>query len=320
MEIISCPEARKKGLSRFFTGKPCPRGHICERRVSGYACIKCVSEKRKEKLFAKKLANNQVPFLNPKLYFPTPKLPIDLAKEKGLKWYITGIPCANDHCCDRQVANQRCRACGNSRNKANFDQWYAKGGREKVIANAKRWVSENKEKRKIIAREWNREACKDPKYVEHKNKLRREGNRLELHKKRMKEDLGYRTEVKLRQYIRESIKRQSARKQSKFKKLLGIEIDQFIKHIESQFTIEMSWDNRGYETWHIDHIRPCESFDLSDKEQQLVCFNYRNQQPLSAKENLKKRDIYTAEDEKKWVEHMRKSGYEGELFTLYLYH
>ena len=132
----------------------------------------------------------------------------------------------------------------------------------------------------------------NPKYGEHKNKLRREGNRFELHKKRMKEDLGYRTEVKLRQYIRESIKRQSARKQSKFKKLLGIEIDQFIKHIESQFTIEMSWDNRGYETWHIDHIRPCESFDLSDKEQQLVCFNYRNQQPLSAKENLKKRDIY----------------------------
>ena len=116
------------------------------------------------------------------------------------------------------------------------------------------------------------------------------------------------------------LKRQSARKHSKFKKLLGIEIDQFIKHIESQFTIEMSWDNRGYETWHIDHIRPCESFDLSDKEQQLVCFNYRNQQPLSAKENLKKKNIYNAEDEKKWVEHMRKSGYEGELFTLYLYH
>ena len=93
----------------------------------------------------------------------------------------------------------------------------------------------------------------DPKFgEEYRNKLRREGNRLELHKKRMKEDLGYRTEVKLRQYIRESIKRQSARKQSKFKKLLGIEIDQFIKHIESQFTIEMSWDNRGYETWHID--------------------------------------------------------------------
>ena len=36
---------------------------------------------------------------------------------------------------------------------------------------------------KIIAREWNRKECKDPEYVEHKNKLRREGNRNELHKK-----------------------------------------------------------------------------------------------------------------------------------------
>ena len=53
------------------------------------------------------------------------------------------------------------------------------------------------------------------------------------------------------------------------------------------------------------------------KEQQLVCFNYRNQQPLSAKENLKKKNIYTGKDEKKWIEHMRKSGYEGELFNLY---
>ena len=98
---------------------------------------------------------------------------------------------------------------------------------------------------------------------------------------------------------------------------MGIEIDQFIKHIESQFTIEMSWDNRGYETWHIDHIRPCESFDLSDKDQQLVCFNYQNQQQPSAKENLKKNDMYTPKDEKKWIEHMRKSGYVGELFNLY---
>ena len=97
--------------------------------------------------------------------------------------------------------------------------------------------------------------------------------------------------------------------------MLGENSSQFNDHKYGE-----EYRNILYETWHIDHIRPCESFDLSDKEQQLVCFNYRNQQPLSAKENLKKKNIYTAEDEKKWVEHMRKSGYEGELFTLYLYH
>ena len=151
MEIIRRKDAIKKGLVRYFTGKPCPRGHISERTIYGNACLTCRAEKSREKLFAKKVANNQVQFLNPILYFPTPKLPIEIAKEKGLKWYITGLPCPYDHCCERQVANFGCRECGLSRNKANFDQWYAKGGREKVIANANRWVSENKEKRKMIA-------------------------------------------------------------------------------------------------------------------------------------------------------------------------
>lgn len=133
----------------------------------------------------------------------------------------------------------------------------------------------------------------------------------------MKEDLGYRTEKQLRKYILESVKRQSALKQSKFKKLLGIEINEFIKYIESQFTSEMSWENRSLSTWHIDHIRPCESFDLTDKEQQMVCFNYRNQQPLSATENFVKHDRYSAEDEELWVKRIRNLGYEGELFLLY---
>jgi hypothetical protein len=50
----------------------------------------------------------------------------------------------------------------------------------------------------------------------------------------------------------------------------------------------MSWDNYGKYGWHIDHIKPCSSFDLSDRKQLLECFNYRNLQPLWALDNLKK--------------------------------
>ena len=56
----------------------------------------------------------------------------------------------------------------------------------------------------------------------------------------------------------------------------------------------MSWDNYGTHGWHIDHIRPCASFDLSDEEQQKICFHYTNLQPLWAEDNLKK--------SKKWEE------------------
>lgn len=48
----------------------------------------------------------------------------------------------------------------------------------------------------------------------------------------------------------------------------------------------MSWENYG--EWHIDHIKPCSSFDLSDPKQQKECFNYTNLQPLWAIDNLKK--------------------------------
>lgn len=65
MEIISKKDAIKKGLSRYFTGNPCPRGHISQRTIYGSACLICRAEKDREKRFAKKLANNQVQFLNP---------------------------------------------------------------------------------------------------------------------------------------------------------------------------------------------------------------------------------------------------------------
>ena len=50
----------------------------------------------------------------------------------------------------------------------------------------------------------------------------------------------------------------------------------------------MSWDNHGYDGWHVDHIRPCASFDLTDEEQVRKCFHYTNLQPLWAKDNLRK--------------------------------
>jgi hypothetical protein len=39
--IISRAEARALGLKRFFTGKPCRRGHIADRYVRGWTCREC---------------------------------------------------------------------------------------------------------------------------------------------------------------------------------------------------------------------------------------------------------------------------------------
>lgn len=45
-ELISRSEARARGLSKYFTGEPCKRGHVSERYVGG-CCVVCSSEHRK---------------------------------------------------------------------------------------------------------------------------------------------------------------------------------------------------------------------------------------------------------------------------------
>ncbi len=57
----------------------------------------------------------------------------------------------------------------------------------------------------------------------------------------------------------------------------------WILNYNENYTIE----NRGKE-WHIDHVIPLSKFDLDDKEEQLIAFNWRNTMPLSSKENLSK--------------------------------
>jgi hypothetical protein len=70
--------------------------------------------------------------------------------------------------------------------------------------------------------------------------------------------------------------------------LIGCTIEQLKQHLEKQFKSGMNWKNYG--KWHIDHIRPCASFDLSKSSEQRKCFYYTNLQPLWAEDNLKKQD------------------------------
>ena len=73
-------------------------------------------------------------------------------------------------------------------------------------------------------------------------------------------------------------------------KLLGCSIEFLKIRLEKQFKPGMTWDNYGL--WHIDHIKPCASFDLSKPSEQRKCFNYKNLQPLWAIDNLRKSDNY----------------------------
>jgi hypothetical protein len=72
-------------------------------------------------------------------------------------------------------------------------------------------------------------------------------------------------------------------KSDKTKALLGCD-----GHFLKEYLEKTKVSGKDYSDAHIDHIIPCSSFDLSDKEQQRKCFHYTNLQLLPAKENIAK--------------------------------
>lgn len=68
---------------------------------------------------------------------------------------------------------------------------------------------------------------------------------------------------------------------------LGCSIKELKQRLESQFQPGMTWDNYGV-YWHIDHIVPLASFNLTNREELLKACHFSNLQPLTVRENLKK--------------------------------
>lgn len=162
--------------------------------------------------------------------------------------------------------------------------------KSKKRAAQRRYRNLHKEEIKLsskIYREQNREKerLRHKTYIENNKEKCLKANRLRDSKRR-KNDLQYRLKRILRSRLKHALNGQS-KKQSTLS-LLGCDITTFIHHIENQFKPNMSWDNYGFYGWHIDHIKPCESFDLTKIEEQKVCFHYTNLQPLWAEDNLRK--------------------------------
>lgn len=117
--------------------------------------------------------------------------------------------------------------------------------------------------------------------------------------------------------IWEAVVNQKTTRSGSFEGLCGCSIQELISHIESQWVVGMDWSNYTHDGWHIDHVRPCSSFNLDIREQQRVCFNWRNLSPLWGSKNSSKNASYDAGDETRWIERMRRLGYGGELFELF---
>jgi hypothetical protein len=155
----------------------------------------------------------------------------------------------------------------------------------------KKYRENNKFKNKLINKKYrdnnkNKIARKKKIYAQlNKEKIRIYKNNW--YNNKLKNDIKFRILRRIRNRIYCALVRQKKIKKIKsFTSLVGINREQLWKHLESTFKSGMTKKNHGL--WHIDHIRPCASFDLTSPKQQAKCFHYTNLQALWAKENLTK--------------------------------
>lgn len=111
----------------------------------------------------------------------------------------------------------------------------------------------------------------------------------EYTKNKCKSDPLFKLERHLRSRVHKALVSQSQIKTQRTWKYLGCTSDFFQHWMIYQFNEKMTMENYG-EVWHVDHVKPCASFDLGDEEQINECFSWKNCRPLLAEENLKKGD------------------------------
>lgn len=168
-------------------------------------------------------------------------------------------------------------------------------------ANEENDMLNKKEKKKLYDKEYSKKRYEqlkeifknNPRYkkdyyneinLKRKNSVKRTLWRRKYEKEKRKKDLNFKVANNLRRRINNSLK--GLVKSKKTFQLLGCNLEQLWIHLEKSFKPGMTKENYG--KWHIDHIRPCASFDLSKPEEQAKCFHYTNLQALWAQENQSK--------------------------------
>lgn len=189
------------------------------------------------------------------------------AEKNGLDYFC--IPCRKEHWRREYAKNpDRFKRCS---------QNYLEQNREKVKKRRQLHYERNRER--LIAQSKSRQTQYDPAAI----LLRRR----ERYKHRMATDPIFHLSCSLRGRFKMAIKRISASKIQSVIQLCGCSLELLKRHLEKQFKPGMSWENYGKFGWHIDHVKPCSKFDLSDFEEQRKCFHFTNLQPLWV-ENLSK--------------------------------
>lgn len=281
--FISNIQAKRQGLRWYYTGKPCKLGHVEVKRTGQKMCPTC------KRMWAHETN--------------AAKSPLEHKYRPGFE-----LVCA---CCSKEIVDdgtsfgfEGARAClivhsysARYCSKSCMDKMdHKRNGFQRKAKRRKRYAEDSQFRETLL--EQQRQQRQSPGYKEKQSayhKAWRQENVESIRTRRylwQQEKLNSDPSFKLLCAMRHRLymvltERQTTKTQS-VSDLLGCSIQEAKDHIASQFVPGMTWDNHG--KWHIDHIRPCASFDLTDEAQQKECFHYTNLQPLWAEDNVRKRD------------------------------
>lgn len=168
-----------------------------------------------------------------------------------------------------------CKACEGERRKRNkkYMQTHYQVYRHILRERQKKYYIKNKEAAIKRASQWKAN-----------NLNKSKAYRREYHHKRKADGSLYYAIHRIRNLIKESLKKNGYSKKSRTREILGCDYQFFVEYISKKFRDGMSWENRS--KWHIDHIIPLAS--AKTEEDIIRLCHYSNLQPLWAKENLSK--------------------------------
>ena len=177
-----------------------------------------------------------------------------------------------------------------------YSKTYRRINKDKIRESIDKWRSVNKEQFKNSEKLW-RQKNKDHKC--RTDTIWREANkdhcriaRRKYEQHRLNTDPCFKIAKALRHRLNEALK--TNQKVGSAVNDLGCSIKEFKVYLEDKFHPHpmtgqlMTWDNHTLRGWHIDHIVPLISFDLTDRDQLLKACHYTNMQPLWWRDNIVK--------------------------------
>jgi len=143
METTTRKEARAAGLKRYYTGKPCKRGHVAERLVSNWSCLDCLRDAKAydRRANPEKLANRRRAWVtkNPERHAENRQRWLRENRDSYLR---TKKNYRETHRDEIHASNSKWQKENRDRMNAN-DKKYRDANKEKNSARIKKWCEAN---------------------------------------------------------------------------------------------------------------------------------------------------------------------------------